>query len=89
MPKYCTSCSICGRGGRIRRTWCTLHYQRWVSTGDPNRVLPRVPRSYHHPKTMFTRDMWLGWLAELNRPPSHLAAGIQHFRNLCAKAEAT
>lgn len=32
-------CSIygCGRGGRIRRTWCSRHYHRWQMDGDPQR----------------------------------------------------
>lgn len=28
-------CSICGRGGPIRRGWCTAHYSRWRHHGDP------------------------------------------------------
>jgi hypothetical protein len=87
--RFTLSCSVCGRGGRIRRTWCTLHYQRWLSTGDPNKTMSVEPRTYHHPKVMFSRAMWDRWLAECNRAPSHLAAGIDHFRRLCAKQEPT
>jgi len=35
-----TKCSIkgCNRTGRIRRTWCDVHYERWRAHGDPNTV---------------------------------------------------
>ncbi len=31
------TCSIegCERGGLLRRGWCSPHYQRWLSHGDP------------------------------------------------------
>lgn len=36
-----TSCSIegCVRGGKIKRSMCPMHYQRWYHHGDPLVVL--------------------------------------------------
>lgn len=35
-----STCSVdgCGRGGRMTRGWCTMHYQRWQAHGDVNQV---------------------------------------------------
>lgn len=39
-----TTCSIpgCGRGGKLARGWCTMHYQRWSAHGTPFHEKARV-----------------------------------------------
>lgn len=40
-----TQCAIpgCERGGKIVRSWCGLHYSRWLEHGDPLREPPPAP----------------------------------------------
>ena len=43
MTKGCTV-EECDRGGRLRRGWCDVHYQRWYTHGTTDLLPPRPER---------------------------------------------
>lgn len=55
IPRLCTI-RDCGRGGKLSRGWCQMHYQRWKKHGNPlkslnnrlpnleDRLWPRIDR---------------------------------------------
>lgn len=52
----------CGKGGKLTRGWCAMHYRRYRVHGDPHYVVPVSERDYSHnrrPRKFHVDPDWL------------------------------
>lgn len=68
------TCSVdsCERGGKLRRGWCSAHYDRWRATGDVSADVPLRPnvtaadRFYGYADTSGGPDACWPWTGKLD-----------------------
>lgn len=70
----------CGKGGKLTRGWCAMHYGRYRAHGDPHYVVPVSDRDYSHnrrPRKFHVDPEWLrSEYHEKRRPVGQIAAEI-------------
>lgn len=87
MPR---ECKVPGCDSRVHaKDYCSKHYQRWRTWGDPNKTGPRgpyrreMPRYAVNHRVQFTISHWWRLLSNRSTPHPHAAQlrrGIEHLR---------
>ena len=74
MVKLC-SIDGCGRSGKLRRGWCSMHYKRWSRHGDP--LISSPLRGNDEAR------FWLWVNKDGPTPPAHTLAAIRGIITSC------